>query len=74
VIGAQHPGVTGTRCRLHLPREPLLEAALAEHTAQVEYQMGGDCMVRAVAADNDARLLDSLPVAPGAVLWALDDF
>jgi len=35
--------------------------------------MVGDCMVRAVAPDFDARRLEALPTASGSVLWLLDD-
>jgi len=59
--------------RLCLPRVPLLEETLAAWSSSVEYRMAGDCMVRAVAPDFDARRLDKLPTAPGGVLWLLDD-
>jgi GNAT superfamily N-acetyltransferase len=60
--------------RLCLPRDPALECLLPESSDHVEDQVGGDCMVRAIAPDFDARQLDALPVAAGNVLWLLDDF
>lgn len=59
--------------RLRLPWTPALEETLTAWCSFVEHQMGGDCMVRAIAPDVDALPLEALPTAPGAVLWLLDD-
>lgn len=69
-----HPSDSAiTECSLCLPHDPTLEAALAALSTQIEYRMGGDCMVRAIAPSFDTLALETLPSAPGAVLWDLDD-
>ena len=57
--------------RLYLPRDSSLEATLMTLCIHVEDNWDDTYMVRAIAPGFDARLLDPLPAAPGAVAWML---
>ncbi len=68
------PGGRAAGGRLYLPREPALEAALAELCSEVTDGENDECMARIIAPDVDQEvMLAALPTAPGNVMWLLDD-